>query len=92
MTAWRLHVTVETSPRLDFLEFIQSVVGGFLKTTSSASSSLHERRIMNTSVGLHHPVNAETQERYSNCKKNTVKKCQKCCVRLHPMCFLDYYK
>ena len=27
VAAWRLHVSVETSPRLSFLEFIRSVVG-----------------------------------------------------------------
>ena len=69
MAAWRLHVIVGTFPRLDFLEFFRSVVGGLLKTTSSAFSAPHGRRIMNTRVGLHHPVNAETQERCSNCKK-----------------------
>ena len=59
---WRLHVTLETSPRLDFLEFIWSAVGGLLKTTNSVSSGPIGRRVINTSVGLHHPVNAETQE------------------------------
>ena len=58
-----------TSPRLDFLEFIRSVVGGLLRTTTSASSGPNGRRIINPSVGLHHPVNAETQGRCSNCKK-----------------------
>ena len=48
------------SPRLDFLEFIRSAVGGLLKTTSSKSSGPNGRRIINTSVGLHHPVNAKT--------------------------------
>ena len=70
VAAWRLHVTFETFPRLDFLEFIQSVVGGLLKTTGSVFSSPNERRIINTSVGLHHPVNAETQGRS---KKKNVK-------------------
>ena len=60
-------------PRLDFLEFIRSVVGGLLKTTISASSGPNGKIIINTSVGLHHPVNAEAQERCFNCKKNTVK-------------------
>ena len=69
VAAWRLHVTVGTSPRLDFFEFIRSVVGGLLKTASSASSGPNGRRTINTSVGLHHPVNAETQGRCSNCKK-----------------------
>ena len=86
VAAWRLHVTLGTSPRLDFLEFIQSVVGGWLKTTSSASSGPNRKRIINTSVGLHHPVHAETQGRCSNCKK-----CQECGVHLHPMCFLDHH-
>ena len=62
----RLHVTLETFPRLNFLEFIQSVVGGLLKTTNSVSSGPIGRRVISTSVGLHHPVNAETQE---HCKK-----------------------
>ena len=75
VAAWRLHVTVGTSPRLDFLEFIRSVVGGLLKTTTSASSGPNGRRIINPSVGLHHPVNAETQGRCSNCKKNTLAWC-----------------
>ena len=87
VAAWRLHVTVGTSTRLDFLEFIRSVVGGLLKITSSDSSGPNGRKIVNPSVGLHHPVNAKTQERCSSCKK-----CQKCGVRLHPMCFLDYHK
>ena len=73
VVAWRLHVTEGTSLGLDFLEFIRSVVGGLLKTTSSASSGPNERRIISTSVGLHHPVNVETQVRCSNCKKHTVK-------------------
>ena len=87
-----LHVTVRTSSRLNFLDFIQSVVDGLLKTTTSASSDSNGRRIINFSVGLHHPVNAETQGRCLSCKKNTVKKCQECGVRWHPMCFLDYHK
>ena len=69
MAAWRLHVTVGTSPRLDFLEFIQSVVGGLLKTTTSASSGPNAGRIINPSVGLHHPVNAETQDDAQTAKK-----------------------
>ena len=61
MVAWRLHVTVGTSPRLDFLEFFRSVVGSWLKTVSFASSDPNERIIMNTNVGLHHLANAETR-------------------------------
>ena len=91
VAAWRLYVTVGSSPRIDFLEFIRSVVGGLLKTTSSASSGPNGRKMINTSVDLHHPVNAEAQARCSNCKK-TLQKCQECGVRLHPMCFLDYHK
>ena len=86
VVAWRLHVTLETFPCLDFLESGQSVVGGLLKTTGSVSSGLNGRRVINISVGLHHPVNAETQGR---CKK---KHCKKCGVRLHPMCFLEHHK
>ena len=59
---------METFPRLDFLEFIRSVVGGLLKTTSCAFSGPNGRIIINASVGLHHPVNAKTQGRCSNCK------------------------
>ena len=70
VAAWRLHVTVGASPCLHFLEFIRSVVGVLLKTTSFASS---KRRTINTSVGLHHTVNGETRGRCSNCKKNNVK-------------------
>ena len=70
VVARRLHVTVGTSPRLDFLEFIRSVLGGLLKTTSSVSSGPNGRKIINPSVGLHHPVNAKTQGRCSNCKKH----------------------
>ena len=44
-----------------------------MKATSFASSDPHGRRVINTSVGLHHPVNAQTQERCSSCNKNTVK-------------------
>ena len=73
MAAWRLLVTVGISARLDFLEFIRSVVDGLLKTTSSASSGLNERRIINTSVGVYQPANTKFQERCSNCKKCTVK-------------------
>ena len=61
MAAWRLHVTVGTFPLLEFLEFIRLVVGGLFKTTSSASSGSNGRRIMKTSVGLHHPENVENQ-------------------------------
>ena len=60
---------METSPRLDFLKFIRSVVGGLLKIASSAFSGPNGRRIINISVGLHHPVNAEIQGCCSNCKK-----------------------
>ena len=73
VAAWRLHVTVGTSPRLDFLEFIRSVVGGLLKTISSALSGPNERKIIDTSVCLHHPGNAETQRRCKKLQKNTVK-------------------
>ena len=62
MAAWRLHVTVGTSPHLDFLGLIQSVVGGLLKITSSASSGPNGK-IINTNVGLHHPVNTKIQGR-----------------------------
>ena len=67
--AWRLQVTVASFPRLDFLEFIPSIVGGLLKTTSSASSGPNGRRRINNQCWYDHPVNAETQVRYSNCKK-----------------------
>ena len=77
VAAWRLHLTFETSPRLDFLEFIQSVVSSLLKTSSSVSSGPNERIIINTNVGLHHPVNVETQGR---CKKNTVKNVVFACI------------
>ena len=60
VAGWRLHVTVGASPRLDFLEFIQAAVDGLLKTTSSRSSGPNGRIIINTSVGLHHSVNAKT--------------------------------
>ena len=73
VTAWRFHVTVETFSRLDFLKFISLVADGLLKTTSSASSGPNERRRTNTSVGLPHSVNAETQGRCSNCKKHCKK-------------------
>ena len=93
VAAWRLHVTVQASPRLEFLEFIRSVVAGLLKNaTRSSFSGPSGRRIMNKSAGQHHSVNAESQGRCANCKKNTVKKCQECGVRLHPMCFCDYHK
>ena len=73
VAAWKLHVTMGTAPRLDFFEFIRSVAGGLLKTTSSESSGPNGRRIINPGVGLHHLVNAKTQGRCSNYKKNTVK-------------------
>ena len=73
VAAWRLHVTVRTSPHKDFLDFIRSVVAGLLKNTSLLSSGPSGRRIMNKIVGSHHPVNAESQGRCVNCKKNTVK-------------------
>ena len=41
VAVWKLHVTLRAFPRLDFLEFIQSVVRGLLKTTSSSSSGLN---------------------------------------------------
>ena len=80
VVSWRLHVTVGTSPRLDFLEFIRSVVGGLLKTISSESSGPNGRRIINPNAGLHHPVNAKTQGHCSNCKKNTVKNVVFACI------------
>ena len=63
VAARRLHVTVGTSPCLDFLEFIRSVVGGLLKTTSSESLGPDGRIIINPSVGLHHPANANAHGR-----------------------------
>ena len=62
-----------TSPRLDFLEFIRSILGGLLKTTSSESSGPNGRQIINPSVDVHHPANAKTQGRCSKYKKSTVK-------------------
>ena len=50
MGVWRLHVTVQTSPHLDFLDFIRSVVAGLLKNMSSSSSGPSERRIINKIV------------------------------------------
>ena len=38
VAAWRLHVTVQTSPHLDFFDFVRSVVAGLLKNTSSSLS------------------------------------------------------
>ena len=72
VAAWRLHVTVQTSLHLDFLDFIRSVVAALLKNTYSLSSGPSGKRIMNKIVSLHHPVNAESQGRCVNCKKNTV--------------------
>ena len=93
VTAWRLHVAVQISTRLDLLDFIQSVVAGLLKNSRRpASSGPSDRRIMNNSFGQHHPVNAENQGRYAKCKKNTANKCQECGVRLHTMCLLNYHK
>ena len=73
VAAWRLHVTVRTSPHLDFLDFIPSVVADLLKNASSSLSGPSGRRIINKIVGSHYPVNAESQGRCVNCKKNTVK-------------------
>ena len=89
---WRLNVIIGSSLRLHFLELMRTVVGGLLKTGSYASSGPNGRIIINTSVGLHHPANAETQGHCSNCNKKNVKNCQECGVRLHPMCLLDYHK
>ena len=86
---WRFKV----SPRLDLLDFIRSVVAGLLKNSKRpASSGSSGRRIMDNSFGQHHPVNAESQGRCAKCKKNTLKKCQECGVRLHTICLLDYHK
>ena len=58
VAAWRLHVAVQISPRLDLLDFIRSVVAGLLKSSRRpASSGPSGRRIMNNSFGQHHPVN-----------------------------------
>ena len=84
---------VQISPPLDLLDFIRSVVAGLLKNSRRpASSGPSGRRIMNNSFGQHHPVNGESQGRCAKCKKNTVKKCQECGVRLHTMCFHNYHK
>ena len=70
---------METSLRLDFLEFIQSVVGDLLKTTSSVSSGPNGRIIINTIVGLHYPVNSKTQGRCKkHCKKSVAFACILC--------------
>ena len=79
-----------TSPRLDFLEFIRSVVGGLLKSTSSASSGPNGRRI--TPVLVCTTLLKQKLKDSAQTAKNTVEKCQECGVRLHPMCFLDYHK
>ena len=74
VAAWRLHVSLLCKlRRILALDFIQSVVAGLLKNTSSLSSGPSGRRIMNKIVGSHHPVNAESQGRCVNCKKNIVK-------------------
>ena len=64
------------------------VVGGLLKTTSSASPGPNGRRIINSSAGLHHLVKTENSRTLLKLQK----KCQGCGVRLHPMCFSDYNK
>ena len=63
------------------------VVGGLLKTTSSASPGPNGR-IINSSAGLHHLVKTENSRTLLKLQK----KCQGCGVRLHPMCFSDYNK
>ena len=70
VTAWRLHVTEETFQRLDFLEFIRSVVGGLLKTTTSSSSGSNGKGTINNQCWSTSPVNAKTQGHCSNCKKH----------------------
>ena len=93
VAAWSLHVTVQGSLHLDLLDFIRSVVAGLLKNSRRpAVSDPSRRRIINNSIGQHYPVNTERQGHCANSKKNTVKKCLECGVRLHPMCFLDYHK
>ena len=69
VAAWRLHVAVQISPRLNLLDFIRSVVVSLLKNSRrSASSGSSGRQIMNNSFGQHHPVNAESQRRCAKCK------------------------
>lgn len=92
VAAWRLHVAVETTDKLDLLAFTRSVVSGLLQTAKGSTAGPSGKRIQNTNVGLHHPVQAESQGRCAQCKKNTVKKCHECGVRLHPMCFYEYHK
>ena len=70
MATLRLHVTMGTYPHLDFLEFIQSVVGGLLKTISCASSGPNGRIIINTSIGLYHHVNVELKNAAQTKKKH----------------------
>ena len=70
VTAGRLDVTVQASLHLDFLLFICSVAAGLLQnTTGSTSLRPSGRRIMNNSVGLHHPVNTKCKGLCDNCEK-----------------------
>ena len=77
VAAWRLHVNFETSSRLDFLEFIQSVVGSFLKTSNSESSGPNERIIINTKCW-----SAPTCQRENSrtLQKNTIKNVMLACI------------
>ena len=75
VATWRLHVAAGISPRLDFVEFIQSVVSGLLKTISSASSCPNGRRIINNQCWSAPPSkrkNSRTLLKLQNkyCKKN----------------------
>lgn len=92
VAAWRLHVHVNENSSLDLLEFTRSVVSGLLTKSKKTIPGPAGKRIQNKNDGLHHAVNAEKQGRCVHCKKNTVKKCFQCNIRLHPMCFLEYHR
>ena len=74
VAACRLHVTLQTSPDLDFFDFIRSVVADLLKNTSSSPSGPSGRRIINKIVGSHDPVNAESPRTLRKLQKEHFKK------------------
>ena len=88
---WKLHVTVQASCHLDFLQYMRSVAAGLLQNYKVYVLSLKPKKNMNNSAGRYHPVNAEYQGRCTNYKKQC-KKYQERGIRLHPLCFIDYHK
>ena len=70
VTVWKLHVTVQASSHLNFLQYIRSVAAGLLQNYKVYVLSPKPKKNVNNGIGPYHPINLEYQGRCTNYKNN----------------------